>query len=109
MGAVACSQTSQKKVAVIWMNSRQRTSPYSWSIAGQMPPEALIHPTCSSKGRELSDIPGDPGSQLPYQEFSPYYLNPIRLVFSHWRSSWVLGFAWVLFLSVLLATHIARG
>ena len=28
----------------------------------------------------LSDIPGDPGSQLPYQEFSPYYLDPIRLV-----------------------------
>jgi hypothetical protein len=25
----------------------------------------------------VSDIPGDPGSQLPYQEFSPYYLAPI--------------------------------
>ena len=25
----------------------------------------------------LSDVPGDPGSQLPYQEFSPYYLAPI--------------------------------
>ena len=49
---------------------------------------------------KLSDIPGDPGSQLPYQEFPPYYLHPIRLVFSHWRSSWVLGFAWVLFLSL---------
>ena len=24
----------------------------------------------------LSDIPGDPGSQLPYQEFPPYYLDP---------------------------------
>ena len=29
----------------------------------------------------LSDIPGDPGSQLPYQEFSPYYLAPILLAF----------------------------
>ena len=25
----------------------------------------------------MSDTPGDPGSQLPYQEFSPYYLAPI--------------------------------
>ena len=58
-------------------------------------------------GEPLSDIPGDPGSQLPYQDFPPYYLHPIRLVFSHWRSSWVLGFAWMPFLSVLLATHIA--
>ena len=30
----------------------------------------------------LSDIPGDPGSQLPYQEFSPSYLASIRLAFS---------------------------
>ena len=53
----------------------------------------------------MSDVPGDPGSQLPYQEFSPYYLAPIRLVFSHWRSRRILGFArfclgavWSLFL-----------
>ena len=26
---------------------------------------------------DLSDIPGDPGSQFPYQEFPPYYLAPI--------------------------------
>ena len=25
---------------------------------------------------KLSDIPGDPGIQLPYQEFPPYYLAP---------------------------------
>ena len=25
----------------------------------------------------VSDVPGYPGSQLPYQEFSPYYLAPI--------------------------------
>ena len=25
----------------------------------------------------VSDTPGDPGSQLPYQGFSPYYLAPI--------------------------------
>ena len=29
----------------------------------------------------MSDVPGDPGSQLPYQEFSPYYLAPIWLGF----------------------------
>ena len=29
----------------------------------------------------VSDIPGDPGSQLPYKEFSPYYLAPILLAF----------------------------
>ena len=27
--------------------------------------------------QDLSDVPGDPGSQLPYQEFPPYYLAPI--------------------------------
>ena len=27
------------------------------------------------------DLPGDPGSQLPYQEFLSYYLAPIWLVF----------------------------
>ena len=26
---------------------------------------------------DVSDIPGDPGSQLPYQEFPLYYLAPI--------------------------------
>ena len=31
----------------------------------------------SLHGGGVSDIPGDPGSQLPYQEFSPYYLAPI--------------------------------
>jgi len=30
----------------------------------------------------MSDITGEPGSQLPYQEFSPYYLAPIGLEFS---------------------------
>ena len=29
--------------------------------------------------RVISDIPGDPGSQLPYQQFSPYYPAPIWL------------------------------
>ena len=33
----------------------------------------------------MPDIPGDPGSQLPYQEFPPYNLAPILLVFSRWR------------------------
>ena len=26
---------------------------------------------------DLSDIPGDPGSQLPYQKLYPYYLEPL--------------------------------
>ena len=50
----------------------------------------------------LPDIPGDTGSQLPYQEFPPYYLAPIRS--NTWcfpigdpGGFWGLpGFAWVL-------------
>ena len=37
-------------------------------------------------GSAMSDITGDPGSQLPYQEFSPYYLAPI--------GSWNFPFPW---------------
>ena len=44
-------------------------------------------------GECLSDTPGDPGSQLPYQEFPSYYLAPIRLVFSrlaNWHNLLIL-------------------
>ena len=44
---------------------------------------------CRCKILSLSDIPRDPGIQLPYQEFSPYYLAPILLAFSISRSRWI--------------------
>ena len=37
---------------------------------------------------------GDPGSQLPYQEFSPYYLAPIWLAFP--ISLTQVGWSWSL-------------
>ena len=57
----------------------------------------------------LSDIPGDPGSQLPYQEFPPitwllsYWCFPIDDPVGFWGLPGCSSF------SVLLATHIARG
>jgi hypothetical protein len=55
---------------------------------GPQPPPEISHYDCAGvlncmqKNRQrgahwMSDIPGDPGSQLPYQEFSPYHLAPI--------------------------------
>ena len=33
----------------------------------------------------MSDIPGDPGSQLPYQEFPPYYLTWLLYLIADWH------------------------
>ena len=59
---------------------------------------------------ELSDILGDLWSQLPYQEFSPYYLAPMVLSgISHFPDPDLdLGLERALSLSVLLPTS-AQG
>ena len=56
---------------------------------GPQPPLEVSHYDCAEEDctqylvvpfeliTQLSDVPGDPGSQLPYQEFPPYYLAPI--------------------------------
>ena len=55
----------------------------------------------------MSDVPGDPGSQLPYQEFPPYYLAPIWLGFPL-EIQLGLGAFLSLSLSLVLA-HNGRG
>ena len=60
----------------------------------------------SLHGGGVSDTPGDPGSQLPYQEFSPYYLAPIWEGFPISLIQVRVGFSPSVFLLVLVTTRI---
>ena len=63
----------------IWLPIIMEADAYVVILHFMIPGGGLIGPIQSHLG--LSDIQSDPGSQLSYEQFSPYYLAPILLAF----------------------------